>query len=178
VIAATGRPISAQQGKAAPPWRIGKLALTADREELHRRIDARVEREVADGLVEEVAALRARGYGWGLPSMTGLGYRQFAPYLRGEVPLAAALQRLKWDTHAFVRHQYTWLRRDPGWVWIDTTAGVPLAEVETRVERWLAGGDLGESMPGAEPRPLPRRRPPPPPGGFPIEAATCADEGQ
>jgi tRNA dimethylallyltransferase len=89
--------------------------------------------------------------------MTGLGYRQFAPYLRGEISLAAALQQLKWDTHAFVRHQYTWFRRDPGWVWIDTTAGVPLAEVEARVRRWLAGGDLGPSMAGAEPYPLTRR---------------------
>jgi tRNA dimethylallyltransferase len=157
VIYLTGRPFSEQQQKTPPPYRIGRLALTAERAEWHRRIDRRVEREVADGLVEEAAGLHARGYSWALPSMTGLGYRQFAPYLRGEISLAAALQQLKWDTHAFVRHQYTWFRRDPGWVWIDTTAGVPLAEVEARVRHWLAGGDLGPSMAGAEPYPLTRR---------------------
>lgn len=145
VILQTGRLFSEQQGKQAPPYRVGRLALTAERGELHRRIDRRVEREVADGLVEEAAALHARGYAWDLPSMTGLGYRQFAAYLRGEVPLAAALARLKADTHAFVRHQYTWFRRDPAWTWVDTTAGVPLASIEARVATWLAGGTLGES---------------------------------
>lgn len=157
VIYVTGRPFSGQQSKVAPPYRVGRLALSAARAELHRRIDARVDREVADGLVEEAAALHARGYGWALPAMTGLGYRQFAPYLRGEVPLEAAMQRLKWDTHAFVRHQYTWFRHDAGWVWIDTTAGVPLAAVEARVRAWLAGGSLGESMPEALPTRAPRR---------------------
>jgi tRNA dimethylallyltransferase len=158
VIYLTGRPFSEQQRKAPPPYRIGRLALTAERAELHRRIDRRVEREVADGLVEEAAGLHARGHSWALPSMTGLGYRQFAPYLRGEISLDTALQQLKWDTHAFVRHQYTWFRRDPAWIWIDTTAGGPLAEVEARVRHWLAGGDLGPSMAGAEPHPLTRRQ--------------------
>src|SRR5690348_2611837 len=116
VITLTGRRFSAQQGKAPPPYRIGKLALGAERGVLHRRVDQRVEREVADGLVEEVAGLLARGYRWDLPSMTGLGYRQFRPYLEGQASLDQALQQLKWDTHSFVRHQYTWFRRDPTWV--------------------------------------------------------------
>src|SRR5579859_835035 len=60
VIYLTGRPFSEQQGKALPPYRVGRLALGADRAVLHRRIDARVEREVADGLVDEVAGLGPR----------------------------------------------------------------------------------------------------------------------
>jgi tRNA dimethylallyltransferase len=164
VIYLTGRPFSEQQTKEPPPYRVGRLALGAERAELHRRVDARVDREVADGLVEEAAALHAGGYGWALPSMTGLGYRQFAPYLQGTATLAEAMQQLKWDTHAFVRHQYTWFRRDPRCVWIDTTAGAPLGEVEQRVRRWLAGGDLGESMPGAMPDRLTRKGARPPPG--------------
>jgi tRNA dimethylallyltransferase len=163
VIRLTGRPFSEQGDKAPPPYRIGWLALTAERGELHRRIDGRVAREVADGLVEEAAGLHARGYAWSLPSMTGLGYRQFAPYLRGEVSLEAAMQQLRWDTHAFVRHQYTWFRRNPAWVWVDTTHGVPLDALEARVRAWLAGGDLGRSDPGATPVALTRHGKPPRP---------------
>ncbi len=157
VIYSTGRPFSEQGTRVPPPYRVGRLALSAERAELHRRIDARVAREVADGLVEEAAGLHARGYGWELPSMTGLGYRQFAPYLRGEVSLDTALQQLRWDTHAFVRHQYTWFRRDPGWVWIDTTAGLPLADLIARVRTWRDGAALGPSDPQAIPQPLTRR---------------------
>ena len=156
VIYTTGRPFSEQSARVPPPYRIGWLALSAERGELHRRIDARVAREVADGLVEEAAGLHARGYGWELPSMTGLGYRQFAPYLRGAVTLDTAMQQLRWDTHAFVRHQYTWFRRNPVWIWIDTTAGLPLAALTARVRAWYASDSLGESDAHALPHPLTR----------------------
>lgn len=154
VIYLTGRPFSEQQAKQPPPYRIGRLALGAERGTLHRRVDARVEREVADGLVEEAAGLHAAGYSWELPAMTGLGYRQFAPYLCGECSLEQAIQQLKWDTHSFVRRQYAWFRRDPGWTWVDTTGGLPMDAIMERVRGWLAGGDLGPSDATAEPHRL------------------------
>jgi tRNA dimethylallyltransferase len=101
-----------------------------------------VNEQIARGLVAETAALHARGYGWTLPSMSGLGYRQIGAYLRGEMPLAEAVQRLKFDTHRFVRHQYTWFRRDPRWHWVDTTAGLPFDAVLQAVDQWRAGGAL------------------------------------
>ena len=92
----------------------------------------------------EIGALHARGYGWALPAMSGLGYRQIGAYLRGEMPLDAAIQRLKFDTHRFIRHQYTWFRRDPRWHWVDTTAGLQFATILAAVERWRAGADLSD----------------------------------
>jgi tRNA dimethylallyltransferase len=42
--------------------------------------------------------------------MSGLGYKQIGQYLRGEIGLAEAVQRIKYETHRFARHQYAWFR--------------------------------------------------------------------
>ncbi len=128
VIQQTGRPISEQQTKVAPRYRQLKIGLHCERAELYKRADERVEREVKDGLVEEVASLHEHGYSFDLSSMSGLGYRQIGDYLLGRATLEEAKQRIKWDTHAFVRHQYNWFRRLNDAHWIDTTEADPRGE--------------------------------------------------
>jgi tRNA dimethylallyltransferase len=113
VYEVTGRPISEQQAIQAPPYRALVLWLTLPAAELYARIDARVDAMIADGLVEEVRGLLGRGYGWELPSLSGLGYREFRPYFAGQATLEDAIQRLKYDTHAFARRQPAWFRRLP-----------------------------------------------------------------
>jgi tRNA dimethylallyltransferase len=110
----TGVPISAQQTREPPPYAIRTLWLTRPREELYARADARADAMVAAGLADEVADLRRRGYGWELPSMSSLGYIQLRPFLEGEATLAACVERLKFDTHSFIRRQEAWFRRLPG----------------------------------------------------------------
>lgn len=85
--------------------------LTSDTPALYARIDQRVDAMLQAGLLAEVESLRAAGYGWELPAMSGIGYREFMPYLTGEAPLAAVVERIKFDTHAFARRQATWFRR-------------------------------------------------------------------
>lgn len=104
---ATGRPFSEQQAASTPPFEIRKVGLTCNRELLYRRIDARVDRMMVDGLVAEVRGL-AGSYGWDIPAMSGIGYRQLGQHLRGEIDLATAVQRIKYDTHRYARQQYTW----------------------------------------------------------------------
>jgi tRNA dimethylallyltransferase len=113
VYLVTGRPISAQQGREPPPYHITTLRLTMPRPALYARIDARVDAMLRTGLLAEVERLRARGYGWELPAMSGLGYIQFRPYLEGSATLEECVQRLKYDTHAFARRQDNWLKRLP-----------------------------------------------------------------
>ncbi|MBM3155734.1 MAG: tRNA (adenosine(37)-N6)-dimethylallyltransferase MiaA [Chloroflexi bacterium] len=86
------------------------IGLTTDRASLYQRIDARVDDMIEKGLVAEVERLEARGYGFDLPSMSGLGYRQIGKFLQGETDLPAATQQIKFDTHGFARHQYNWFR--------------------------------------------------------------------
>lgn len=137
----SGRPFSAQQGRRPTPYRPLMLGLNMDRAALYARADARIEAMLAAGLVEETHGLLARGYGWGLPSMSSLGYREIGAYLRGELPLQTAVGRFKLATHAYIRRQLTWFRSDTRIVWLD--AALPTAELAERalalVRPWRAG---------------------------------------
>jgi len=115
-----GRPMSQLQGKATPEFDIMMLGLRCDRETLYRRIDARVDTMLANGLIDEVKGLRDQGYGRELPSMSGLGYRQVWAYLDGEMTLSQAVERIKFETHRFARQQHNWFRWDDSRIrWYD-----------------------------------------------------------
>ncbi|GAB4413694.1 MAG: tRNA (adenosine(37)-N6)-dimethylallyltransferase MiaA [Anaerolineales bacterium] len=112
VCLSTGKPISQLQTKRPPDYRMLWIGLTLPRAELYRRIDARVERMLELGLVEEVRRLAAQGYSWDAPAMTGVGYRQIGAYLRGECSLDVAVREIKRATRRFVRQQANWFRAD------------------------------------------------------------------
>ena len=137
----TGLPMSAQEGKDPPPFCILQLALTLARPALHARIDARVERMIAAGLVGEVAALLARGYSPSLPALSGIGYAEIVAYLRGETTLAEATARIKTNTHRYVRHQETWLRRNGALEWFDVGEAGWQEALEARVRAFFANDE-------------------------------------
>lgn len=111
VCIGTGAPFSSLTAKAELTFEPVVVWLEMPTAELYQRIDARVDAMVAHGLVAEVDTLVSAGYGWELPAMSGIGYRELQPYLAGECSLVAAVQRIKFDTHAFARRQSTWFRR-------------------------------------------------------------------
>jgi tRNA dimethylallyltransferase len=116
----TGRPISEQQKSVPPPYHILQIGLTMPREALYERVDRRVDAMIAAGLVEEVRGLVARGYGYDLPSMSGLGYQQIGLYLRGEITLDEAIALIKRHTRRFIRHQYNWFHPNDARIrWFD-----------------------------------------------------------
>lgn len=119
VYAATGVPMSAQEGKGPPRYDVLELGLTMPRAALYRAVDARVVEQIERGLVGEVRALLEGGVPVDAPAMSSLGYRQLLPYLRGEYSLDEAMERIRFDTHRYVRHQETWLRRNRRLVWFD-----------------------------------------------------------
>ncbi|HOU11786.1 MAG TPA: tRNA (adenosine(37)-N6)-dimethylallyltransferase MiaA [Anaerolineae bacterium] len=104
----TGQPFSQQRRHVPPPYYTLQLGLTMERAALYARADTRVEAMMAAGLPTEVEGLLQRGYDWRLPAMSGLGYGQFRPYFAGEATLAEVSERIKLDTHAFIRRQYAW----------------------------------------------------------------------
>ena len=110
VTRSTGRPFSEMQRRSAPGYDTLIIGLTAEREELYRRTDARVDKMVESGLVEEVKKLLADGYSPELPAMSGIGYKQIVMYLRGEISLEEAVRQMKTETHRLVRRQYNWFR--------------------------------------------------------------------
>jgi tRNA dimethylallyltransferase len=119
VCLVTGQPFSAQQGARPSPYHPLLLGLTCERARLYERADQRVDAMLAAGLVEEVRALVARGYAWNLPALTSLGYGEIGGYLRGETSLEEATARLKFNTHSYIRRQYSWFRPDTRIHWLE-----------------------------------------------------------
>ena len=91
VTLTAGVPISELQVKHPPPYDIGIVGLSCEREWLYERIDSRVDQMIENGLLDEVRGLIERGYSPKLPAMSGLGYRQLAAHLKGEMSLEEAL---------------------------------------------------------------------------------------
>jgi tRNA dimethylallyltransferase len=107
---ATGQPPSQLQRKEVPAFSVLIIGLTQERSELYRRIDERVDKMIQRGLVEEVEQLLKKGYSPTLPSMLGIGYKQIGQFLRGEMTLPEAIDKIKYETHRLARHQYAWFR--------------------------------------------------------------------
>ena len=103
--------------RTTPPFDWLAIGLHTERQELYRRIDERVERMVAADFVEEVESLLESGYDVDLPSMSGIGYREIAEYLRGETDLDDAIRRTQFRTHRYARSQYNWFKLDDRRIW-------------------------------------------------------------
>jgi tRNA dimethylallyltransferase len=118
---ATGIPMSAQEGRGPRPFETLELGLEFPRELLYEAVDRRIDHQIAIGLVDEVRSLLQGVVPEDAPALSSIGYRQLIPALRGEETLESAIQRIKHDTHKYVRHQQTWLKRNRRLVPIDVT---------------------------------------------------------
>jgi tRNA dimethylallyltransferase len=95
------------------------VGLTLPRDVLAARLRARAADMIAQGLKAEVERLLARGYDPSLPAMQGLGYREMALVLRGEIDEAEALRRMQRDTVRYAKRQWTWFARETDIQWLD-----------------------------------------------------------
>jgi len=101
-----------------PPWQTAiVLGLRADRDVLIPRLDGRVRRMWADGLVDEVAALRPAGFG--TTAARAIGYAQAVAQLDGELDEDAAIEATSALTRRYARRQVSWFRRDGSTRWIE-----------------------------------------------------------
>jgi len=138
VYEGTGQPFSHYQQRRPPPYQILTVGLTMPRQELYERLDRRIAQMLGDGLVEEVQRLIQAGYAPDLPAMTGLGYREIALYLQGDLTLDQAGELLRRNTRRLVRHQYNWFRLDdPGIKWFDARSPETIGQVLDEVRGFL-----------------------------------------
>ena len=126
VIELTGRKMSdlqREQREEPFAWRVLRIvACPASRAELHRRIEHRLRQMLADGFLDEVRDLRARGdLDRDLPSMRCVGYRQAWSHLDGEIDRAEMVRRAVAATRQLAKRQITWLRRETAALWYDPT---------------------------------------------------------
>ena len=100
--------------KKKRPFNILRIGLDRDRQELYDRVNRRVDKMIADGLIDEVrsvAAMRNEN------ALNTVGYKEIFEYLDGNYTLDEAVERIKGNTRRYCRKQLTWLRRDENIKW-------------------------------------------------------------
>jgi tRNA dimethylallyltransferase len=114
----TGRSILSFRSRTLQqrPFHIRKIGLQLPKEELHRRIHARVDKMIQQGLLEEVKSL--------LPwrthkALQTVGYKELFDYLDGACSLDEAIANIKTNTRHYAKRQLTWFRKDPSIQWTD-----------------------------------------------------------
>ena len=137
VTLATGIPFSQQRRRGCPRARVLQLGLTWPRQELRRRIEARVEARLATrpSMLDETRGLLESSVPAERLLELGLEYRFLTRHLLGELSYDAMMAALKVAIYQFAKRQLTWFRRDPRIHWLDPY-GDPLAEAERLVEDW------------------------------------------
>ena len=127
-------------GDVSLPYRLLKLVRApGQRPVLHLRIEQRFRAMLDQGLVAEVEALWGRGdLGPDLPSMRSVGYRQVLKFVLGEYSFEEMLRRGIIATRQLAKRQLTWLRSEPGCVWLDDTMDC-LGTAARRLEQAIAG---------------------------------------
>ena len=118
----SGEPISAHNEKERQkdsPYNFAYFVLNDDRQTIYDKINARVDIMVKNGLLEEVKALKAKGYHKKMVSMQGLGYKEILSYLDGECTLEEAIYTIEIETRHFAKRQLTWFRREKDCIWMD-----------------------------------------------------------
>ncbi len=146
VIRLSGRPFSEQRalwarpdaatGLVGPSANLGEgkiFGLERESLDLHQRIQRRVERMFAAGLVAETQRLLERGLERNRNAMQAIGYRQVVEHLRGERTLPQTVELVQQRTRHFARRQMTWFRRQLRVEWLHVAAGDDVAGIADRV---------------------------------------------
>ncbi len=117
----SGMPVSAfRKGEETPadftPVFIG---LNRERKALYSRIETRVDAMLQDGLLDEVQALRDRGWGPDLNALKTVGYQEVFAHFAGTLTFAEMVERIKINSRRYAKRQLTWFRRDTRINWLD-----------------------------------------------------------
>ena len=116
-------------------FRIVRLGLTPERDELYSRINQRAERMFESGLLEETKHLLAK-YGEAARPLSSLGYKQAVQQLRGEIDGKTALQGTQQAHRNYAKRQMTWFRREPEVTWLQGFGDDP--EIQQKAAALLA----------------------------------------
>lgn len=118
----TGRKISEHNAKEqmrTSPYNFAYFVLNDERSHLYKRIDARVDKMIEDGLEAEVRRLKEMGCTKDMVAMQGIGYKEMLSYLDGSYSLEEAVYIIKRETRHFAKRQITWFKRERDVIWLN-----------------------------------------------------------
>lgn len=110
------------------------LGISPEKEELHRRIDLRIDSMLKRGFIDEVSQLRAMGYMPQLASMKTIGYAEINDYLDGLTEYSEAVAKIKSSTKKYAKRQMTWFQRNKKILWFKPE---DVKKISHHIERWL-----------------------------------------
>jgi tRNA dimethylallyltransferase len=135
VILTTGKKFSEQRGQSDSPYHLITIGLMRPRLELYERVDQRIDSMFANGFVDEVKGLLAKGYPPTLPSMSAIGYRECIRVINDEWNIEQAKVEMRRATRIFVRRQANWFKdSDPNIMWFKVE-GEFVNEIEKYIRR-------------------------------------------
>jgi tRNA dimethylallyltransferase len=119
VFELTGTPISELHKKAKrPEFSFRLFGIDVPKEELYSRIDARGEKMLRDGMIEETERALKMGFPESSPGLQGIGYRDIVRHLRKEISRDELAELLKTGNRQYAKRQMTWLRGITGMRWL------------------------------------------------------------
>jgi tRNA dimethylallyltransferase len=132
----TGRTYSSfrTNQKRERPFKIIKIGLTRDREELYSRINQRVDNMMQDGFLEEAKMLYAER---DLNALNTVGYKELFTYLEGTWSLDEAVERIKGNTRRYARKQLTWYKKDPEMKWFTLDSNKQIQNIEDDIYNYI-----------------------------------------
>lgn len=112
----TGRTYTSFRVRACKPrpFNIIKIGLNIPRPRLFERINGRVDKMIAEGLVDEARELYPQR---GLTALNTVGYNEMFKYFDGEMTLPVAIERMKKNTRVYAKKQLTWYKRGEEMTW-------------------------------------------------------------
>ncbi len=113
------------------------IGFNRQRDELYKRVEARVDRMFEEGLVEEVKSLLDEGYSPQLSSFQALGYKEVAEYLKGKFNLEEAKEKVKKNTRNFAKRQMTYFRKNKDIQWFDPGSEDDIIAVFEEVKKFI-----------------------------------------
>ena len=138
IVTLTGEPFAAALPDVPEDWQpVLEIGINGDREDLRARLEARVHKMWAEGLIDEVKALEPKGVRAGKTSSAAIGYTQALKQIDGELTEAEAIADTVRLTQKYARRQMSWFRRDQRIQWLDYQDPEAIQKALAMVDAWL-----------------------------------------
>ena len=118
-----------KEHKRETDFEFHQFGLKWQREILYQNIEARVDKMIALGLVDEVKSILKMGYAPELNSLNTVGYKEIIAFLNGEYDLERAVELIKRNTRRFAKRQMTWFNKDKNIKWFDISLTSDLSKI-------------------------------------------------
>ena len=141
IVSTIGKAFSSLRGKEkiiGGDYNYFTIGLEKQREELYKSINKRVDNMVSKGLLDELKNVIGRGYSRELTALNTVGYKEWFPYLDGDMEFEKCVELIKRDTRRYAKRQMTWFRAQKNIRWIDPCVPGAVEEQFDEIYRWLS----------------------------------------